>query len=71
MEFQDEDHMYNRCGARWRLHLRDRNRSGIEITVTYAFPDGRDVKVKGSSFVDLAGDRITGWRVYVDVSRLS
>jgi limonene-1,2-epoxide hydrolase len=49
----------------------DRGRTGIEITVTYVFPDGRDVKVKGCSFLDVTADRITGWRVYVDVSRLS
>jgi limonene-1,2-epoxide hydrolase len=49
----------------------DRSRIGIEITVTYAFLDGRDVKVKGCSFLDIAADRITGWRVYVDTSRLS
>jgi limonene-1,2-epoxide hydrolase len=49
----------------------ERSRTGIEITVTYVFPDGRDVKVKGCSFLDIAADRITGWRVYVDISRLS
>lgn len=49
----------------------DRSRIGIEITVTYEFLDGRDVKVKGCSFLDIATDRITGWRVYVDTSRLS
>ena len=46
-------------------------RVGIEIVVTYVFPDGRDVTVKGCSFLDLSADRITGWRVYVDTSRLS
>ena len=49
----------------------ERERVGVEIVVTYVFPDGRDVAVKGCSFLDLAADRITGWRVYVDTSRLS
>jgi limonene-1,2-epoxide hydrolase len=49
----------------------DRSRTGVEITVAYVFPDGRDVKVKGCSFLDVTADRIIGWRVYVDTSRLS
>jgi limonene-1,2-epoxide hydrolase len=49
----------------------ERERVGVEIVVTYVFPDGRDVAVKGCSFLDLSADRITGWRVYVDTSRLS
>jgi limonene-1,2-epoxide hydrolase len=49
----------------------ERERVGVEIVVTYVFPDGRDVTVKGCSFLDLSADRITGWRVYVDTSRLS
>jgi limonene-1,2-epoxide hydrolase len=49
----------------------ERERVGVEIVVTYVFPNGRDVTVKGFSFLDLSADRITGWRVYVDTSRLS
>jgi ketosteroid isomerase-like protein len=45
--------------------------AGIEVTVTYAFLDGRAVVLKGSSFLDFDGERITGYRVYVDTSRLS
>src|SRR5690349_5385116 len=30
----------------------DERRVGTEILVTYVFPDGREVKVHGSSFVD-------------------
>jgi ketosteroid isomerase-like protein len=44
---------------------------GVEIVVRYEFRDGRHVDVKGCSFLDVAGERITGWRVYVDTSRLS
>lgn len=47
------------------------NRVGVEIVVTYVFPDGRDVAVKGCSFLEFAGGSITSWRVYVDTSRLS
>jgi hypothetical protein len=47
------------------------NRVGVEIVVTYVFPDGNEVTVKGSSFVDFAGASISGWRVYVDTTRLS
>jgi ketosteroid isomerase-like protein len=50
---------------------RDRGRTGIEVDVTYTFTDGREVGVRGCSFLDIAADRITGWRVYVDTSRLS
>lgn len=46
-------------------------RAGVEIVVSYVFPDDREVKVKGCSFLDFSDGRITGWRVYVDVSRLS
>jgi limonene-1,2-epoxide hydrolase len=46
-------------------------RAGVEIVVSYVFPDEREVKVKGCSFLDFVDHRITGWRVYVDVSRLS
>jgi len=49
----------------------ERERVGVEIVVSYVFPDGREVKVKGSSFLDFDADNITGWRVYVDTSRLS
>lgn len=44
--------------------------AGVELVVTYVFPDSRQVKVNGCSFLDVADDRITGWRVYVDTSRL-
>jgi ketosteroid isomerase-like protein len=49
----------------------DEGRVGSEILVTYVFPDGREVKVHGSSFVDYADGLITGWRVYVDKSALA
>ena len=49
----------------------ERERVGVEIVVTYVFPDGHDVTVKGCSFLDFSDNRITGWRVYVDTSRLS
>jgi ketosteroid isomerase-like protein len=45
--------------------------AGIEVTVTYAFPDGKVVNLQGCSFLDFADERITGYRVYVDTSRLS
>jgi limonene-1,2-epoxide hydrolase len=45
--------------------------AAVELVVSYVFPDNREVKVKGCSFLDFAGDRITGWRLYVDTSRLS
>ena len=48
-----------------------RERAGVEIVVSYVFPDDREVKVKGCSFLDFSDGRITGWRVYVDVTRLS
>jgi hypothetical protein len=47
-----------------------RGSAGVELVVSYVFPDGREVKVKGCSFLDFAADGITGWRVYVDTSRL-
>ena len=46
-------------------------RAGVETVVSYVFPDDGEVKVKGCSFLDFSDGRITGWRVYVDVSRLS
>jgi SnoaL-like domain len=46
-------------------------RVAMEILVTYVFPDGREVKVHGSSFVDYADGVVTGWRVYVDKSTLT
>ena len=49
----------------------ERERAGVEIVVSYVFPDDREVRVKGCSFLDFSADRITGWRVYVDTSRLS
>lgn len=45
--------------------------SGIEITVNYELTDHTVLKVKGSSFLDFDGDRITGYRVYVDTTRLT
>lgn len=45
--------------------------AGMEVTVSYAFLDGRVVVLKGSSFLEFAEDQITGYRVYVDTSRLS
>jgi len=47
-----------------------RGRIGLEIVVTYVFPDDRKVDVKGSSFVDFENDLITTWNVYVDTSSL-
>ncbi|MEV1292691.1 nuclear transport factor 2 family protein [Pseudonocardia sp. NPDC049635] len=47
------------------------NRVGVEIVVSYVFPDGHEVKVKGCSFLDFDGDSLSGWRVYVDTSRLT
>ena len=44
---------------------------GVELTVAYAFTDGRVVKIKGCSFLDFDGERISGYRVYVDTSRLA
>ena len=46
-------------------------RVGVEIVVAYVFPDDREVRVKGCSFLDFSAGRITGWRVYVDTTRLS
>jgi ketosteroid isomerase-like protein len=46
-------------------------RVGTEIEVTYVFPDGREVQVNGSSFLDYADGSITGWRVYVDKTKLA
>ncbi|MFF2027062.1 hypothetical protein ACFVW2_35430, partial [Streptomyces sp. NPDC058171] len=48
-----------------------KNTVAVEITVSYVFPDGNEVKVKGSSFLEFAGADIASWRVYVDTSRLS
>jgi hypothetical protein len=48
-----------------------RGTAGVEIVVSYVFPDDREVKVKGCSFLDFTAGGITGWRVYVDTSRLS
>ena len=48
-----------------------RGSAGVEIVVSYVFPDDHEVKVKGCSFLDFAAEGITGWRVYVDTSRLS
>ena len=45
--------------------------AGVEIVVSYVFPDDREVKVKGCSFLDFTTGGISGWRVYVDTSRLS
>ncbi len=48
-----------------------RGSAGVEVVVTYALLDGRDVRLKGCSFLDFAGDRVTGYRVYIDTSQLS
>ncbi|TQC48317.1 nuclear transport factor 2 family protein [Rhodococcus sp. WS4] len=48
-----------------------KNTVALEITVTYVFSDGNEVKVKGSSFVEFTNADIVSWRVYVDTSRLS
>jgi hypothetical protein len=48
-----------------------RGTAAIELVVSYIFPDDREVKVKGCSFLDFAAAGITGWRVYVDTTRLS
>ncbi|MFC9553388.1 nuclear transport factor 2 family protein [Rhodococcus sp. NPDC056960] len=48
-----------------------KNTVAVEITVSYLFSEDNEVKVKGSSFVELAGSDIISWRVYVDTSRLS
>ncbi|GAA4558814.1 hypothetical protein GCM10023175_65670 [Pseudonocardia xishanensis] len=47
------------------------SRVGVEIVVSYVFPDGNEVKVKGCSFVQFEGESISGWRVYVDTSQLA
>ena len=48
-----------------------RGSAGVELIVSYVFPDSREVKVKGCSFLDFTADGISGWRVYVDTSSLS
>lgn len=48
----------------------EQHRVGVEIVVLYVFPDGREISVKGCSFLDFAGESIRSWRVYVDTSRL-
>jgi ketosteroid isomerase-like protein len=48
------------------------NRSaGVEVIVKYVFRDGSSVDLKGSSFLDFVGDKVSGYRVYVDTSRLA
>jgi len=47
------------------------DRVGTEISVTYVFPDGRNVSVKGSSFIQFVDGSISRWSVYVDKSNLS
>jgi hypothetical protein len=46
-------------------------RAGVEIVASYVFPDDREVRAKGCSFLDFSADRITGWRVCVDTTRLN
>lgn len=48
-----------------------RGRIGLEIVVTYVFPDDRKVEVKGAAFLDFENDLITAWNVYVDTSSLT
>lgn len=45
--------------------------AGVEVIVKYVFQDGKSVDVKGCSFLDFAGEKISGYRVYVDTTRLS
>lgn len=45
--------------------------AGIEVIVKYGFGDGRSMDLKGCSFLDFAGEKISGYRVYVDTSRLA
>jgi ketosteroid isomerase-like protein len=48
------------------------NRSaGVEVIVRYVFKDGTSVDLKGSSFLDFVGGKVSGYRVYVDTSRLA
>jgi hypothetical protein len=49
----------------------DHGSVGIEVIVRYEFPDGNDVFIKGCSFLDFASDKISGYRVYIDTSRLN
>lgn len=48
-----------------------KNTVGVEVIVSYAFEDGKVVDIKGCSFLDFVDDRISGYRVYVDTSRLA
>jgi hypothetical protein len=50
---------------------RARATAGIELVVTYVFPDSTEVRLKGSSFLDFAGEQATGYRVYIDTTKLS
>ena len=43
----------------------------VELIVRYAFHSGREVTLRGCSFLDFADDLISGWRVYLDTTRLS
>jgi hypothetical protein len=45
--------------------------AGVEMVVTYVFPDGREVRLKGCSFLDFAGAAATGYRVYIDTTQLT
>jgi ketosteroid isomerase-like protein len=45
--------------------------TGVEVIVKYVFEDGRSVDLKGCSFLDFAGEKISGYRVYVDTSKLA
>ena len=49
----------------------DQGIAGVEMVVTYVFPDGREVKIKGCSFLDFAGEHVSGYRVYIDTTKLS
>ena len=45
--------------------------AGVEMVVTYVFPDGREVRLKGCSFLDFADGAATGYRVYIDTTQLT
>jgi hypothetical protein len=45
--------------------------TALELLVTYVFPDSTEVRLKGCSFLDFAGEQATGYRVYIDTSKLN
>ncbi|HEY1971194.1 MAG TPA: nuclear transport factor 2 family protein [Pseudonocardia sp.] len=48
-----------------------RGTAGVEMVVTYVFPDGHEVRLKGCSFLDFAREEVTGYRVYIDTTKLA